>query len=296
MSSHFLSRKVAVLLLSFLAASCADHGEVTGWEKHYIEPPKQKRIPASETSLRVCADPNNLPFSNNKGEGFENKIAELIAGEMHIPVEYTWWAQRRGFFRSTLRAGLCDVVIGVPLSFELAATTHPYYRSTYVFVTRRDRRLDIDSLDDPQLKTLKIGVQMVGDDGTNAPAAHALADRGIVENVRGYTLYGNYAESSPPSKIIEAVTKGDVDVAVVWGPLAGYFASHQRTPLDLRPVKPEMDLPYLPFVYDISVGVRRGEDGLKGKIDDILDRRKADIDKILDNFQVPRADRAKEGV
>ena len=131
-----------------------------------------------------------------------------------------------------------------------------------MFLSRgSDRKLDIDSLDDPQLKTLTVGVQMIGDDGTNAPAAHALANRGIVENVRGYTLYGNYTRAVPPARIIDAVVKGDVDVAVVWGPLAGYFAcATSSAALDLKPVTPEMDLPYLPFVYDISVGrpPRRG--------------------------------------
>jgi mxaJ protein len=270
-------------------------------EKRYIEPPRQVTIPSSQTALRVCADPNNLPFSNSKGEGFENRIASLIAGEMNLPVEYTWWAQRRGFFRNTLKAGICDVVIGVPLSFELAATTRPYYRSTYVFVTRRDRRLNIASLDDPQLKTLKIGVQMIGDDGTNAPPAHALANRGIIDNVHGYTVYGNYSNANPAAQIIDGVENGEIDVAIVWGPLGGYFGAGQRAALDVKPVSPEMDLPYLPFVYDISVGVRRGEDDLKARIDDILTRRHADIDSILDSYHVPRAagrgvSPAKEGV
>src|SRR4026209_2478449 len=115
--------------------------------------------------LRVCSDPNNLPFSNAKGEGFENRIAELVARDLDASVRYTWWAQRRGFFRSTLRAGTCDVVIGMPSTLEMAAATRPYYRSTYVFVTRQDRGLDVRSFDDPRLKTVRIGVQIVGDDG-----------------------------------------------------------------------------------------------------------------------------------
>lgn len=297
MCLRFLSRVVPGIVVALMLLSCAaDRADLVGWQKHYIDPPRQKHVPASQTALRVCADPNNLPFSNDRGEGFENKIAELIAGEMHVPIEYTWWAQRRGFFRNTLRAGLCDVVIGVPASFELAATTKPYYRSTYVFVTRTDRKLNIASLDDAQLRALKIGVQMVGDDGANAPAAHALASRGIIDNVRGYTVYGNYAETSPSSRIVDAVEAGDVDVSVVWGPLAGYFAARQRSPLDLRPVEPKIDLPYLPFVYDISVGVRRGEDELKATIDEILSRRKTDIDGILRDFHVPRADTGNEAI
>jgi len=289
MCSHFHKVLITALFLSFAACARTDKPAAFA-EKHYLEPPKQEKIPASETALRVCADPNNMPFSNSKGEGFENRIASLIGGDLKMPVEYTWWAQRRGFFRNTLKAGTCDVVMGVPLSFELASTTRPYYRSTYVFVSRHDRSLDIASLNDVRLKSLKIGVQMIGDDGTNAPPAHALANRGIIDNVRGYTVYGNYSDANPTGKIIDAVESGEVDLAIVWGPLGGYFASGQRVPLDIRPVTPQMDLPYLPFVYDISVGVRRGEDDLKSRIEAVLDRRRGDIDKILADYHVPRVD------
>ena len=280
------SAPACLLLLMFLLSGCSSTQVARVEAKHYIDPPKQKKIPASTTALRVCADPNNLPFSNKNGDGFENKIAELIAGEMHLPVEYTWWAQRRGFFRNTLRAGECDVVMGVPASFELAATTRPYYRSTYVFVTRSDRRIDILSLDDPKLRDLKIGVQLIGDDGANAPPVHALNRRGMVDNIKGYTVYGDYAEESPPSQIVRAVEKGEVDVGIVWGPLAGFHARERG--LVLTPVSPEIDLPYLPFVYDISVGVRRGEDDLLSTIDRILEDKRGDIEKILDVYQVPR--------
>jgi len=285
--------------LSSLLSGCAKERaqQADTWEKHYIDAPRQKKIPASETALRVCADPNNLPFSNQKGEGFENKIAEVIAADMHRPVEYTWWAQRRGFFRNTLKDGKCDVVMGVPASFELAATTRVYYRSTYVFVTRKDSGLNITSFDDPQLKSRKIGVQMVGDDGTNTPPVQALNSRGIVGNIRGYTLYGDYTKDSPPHEIIDAVVNKEVDLAIVWGPLAGYWAAKSKVPLDMKPVSPQVDLPYLPFVYDIAVGVRRGEDDLKNQIDAILAKRHEDIDKILADYHMPRADsQPKEGV
>src|SRR4051812_2964308 len=176
--------------------------------------------------LRVCSDPNNLPFSNQQGEGFENRIAELIAKELHAKVRYTWWAQRRGFFRNTLKANACDIVMGIPSNFELALPTQPYYRSSYVFVYRKDLGAPIRSFDDPRLATLKIGVQLVGDDAANTPPAHALSRRHYIENVVGFTLYGNYAEANPPEKILTAVLQRDVDVAVVWGPLAGYFAKN----------------------------------------------------------------------
>ncbi|HEY6066832.1 MAG TPA: substrate-binding domain-containing protein [Thermoanaerobaculia bacterium] len=247
--------------------------------------PSPRSVPRE---LRVCADPNNLPFSNSKLEGFENRIAEVVARDLHANLRYTWWAQRRGFLRNTLKAGLCDVVMGLPSAIEMAQTTRPYYRSTYVFVTRAARKLRVTSLDDPRLKKWKVGVQIIGDDYANAPPAHALSRRGIVENVVGYSVYGDYSEPNPPARIVEAVANGEVDVAIVWGPLAGYFAKRQRVPLAVAPVSPQIDLPFLPFVFDISVGVRRGDDALKDEIDAVLARRRGAIDGILDGYGVPR--------
>jgi mxaJ protein len=244
--------------------------------------------------LRVCADPNNLPFSNERGEGFENRLADLVASEMGARVEYTWWAQRRGFVRNTLRAGECDVLMGVPSSYELARPTRPYYRSSYVFVTRASRGLDIRSFDDPTLRDLRIGVHLIGDDYANAPPAHALSARGMITNVVGYSVYGNYAEPNPPARLVTAVAEGDIDVAVVWGPLAGYFARLQPEPLTLVPVSPEIDLPFLPFVFDIAMGVRRDDAALQERLDRILARRAADIDALLDEYGVPYVKRIRQ--
>jgi mxaJ protein len=243
-------------------------------------------------TIRVCADPNNLPFSNQAREGFENRIAELLAKDRGARLEYTWWAQRRGFIRNTLKAGTCDVVIGVPTSFELAATTRPYYRSTYVFVTKRSAPFRVASFDDPILRRLRIGVQIIGDDYANTPPAHALSKRGIIGNVRGYTVYGDYSQPNPPARIIDAVARGDIDVAVVWGPLGGYFAGHEPVKLSVVPVSPQIELPYLPFVFDISMGVRREDTALRDTLDAILARRRAGVDSILRSYGVPRADRA----
>ena len=247
------------------------------------------RAPRAESRrvLRICADPNNLPFSNDKGEGLENRLSELIARELGARVEYTWWPQRRGFVRNTLRAGKCDVMPGVPGSYELVLSTRPYYRSTYVFVARADRKLRPASFDDPMLKRLTIGVTLVGDEGGNAPPAHALAKRGIVDNVRGYSIYGDYREPNPPVAVMDAVAKGEVDVAVVWGPLAGWYAKRSRTPLELTPVRPQVDVPFLPFVYDIAVGVRRDDQALRNEIDAVLVRRRAEIARLLEEFGVP---------
>jgi quinoprotein dehydrogenase-associated probable ABC transporter substrate-binding protein len=250
---------------------------------------------ASERQLRVCADPNNLPFSNQRLEGFENRIAELIAQELHATVQYTWWAQRRGFFRNTLKAGACDVVLGVPHNFELALTTSPYYRSTYVFVYRKHRGLTIRSFDDPLLHQVKVGVQLIGDDYANTPPAHALAGRNIIDNVVGYTVYGDYSQENPPARIIAAVATGEVDVAIVWGPLAGYFAMRHAAPLEVVPVSPPSDLPFLPFVYDISMGVRRGDEVLRKELEGVLERRRPEIESILDTYGVPKVAAAKPG-
>ena len=241
--------------------------------------------------LRVCADPNNLPFSNERREGFENRLAELVAKELGARLEYVWWAQRRGFIRNTLAAGECDVVFGVPSRFERVLATAPYVRSSYVFVSRDTISPPITSLDDPRLRTLRIGVHLIGDDYTNTPPAHALARRGIVRNVAGYTIYGDYREPNPPARLIEAVGRGDIDVAIVWGPFAGYFAPRQRTKLRITPVTPASDGPAIPFQFDISAGVRRGNDSLRSELDAVLARRKEDIRGVLAEYGVPMIER-----
>ena len=239
------------------------------------------RPAAPSRVLRVCADPNNLPYSNQQQQGFENKIASLIARDLHARVDYTWFPQRRGFVRNTLAARQCDCVMGVPSNYELTSSTQPYYRSSYVFVARRDRHLGIASLDDPRLRVWRIGVQMIGNDHVNSPPAHALANRGAVGNVVGFMVYD-------PRAIVDAVARGDVDVAIVWGPQAAWFARQERVALELTPVSPQIDLPFLPFVFDISMGVRRGDAALRDELDRALERRRADIDKILDQYGVPR--------
>jgi mxaJ protein len=242
---------------------------------------------AQAGTLRVCADPNNMPFSNSNGEGFENKLSQIIAQDLGDNVEYTWWAQRRGYVRNTVKAGNCDVWLGVVTDIERLDTTRPYYRSTYVFVSRTDRHLDIKSIDDPRLRTLTIGVQMVGDDAMNTPPAHALARRGIVTNVRGYMLYGDYSRPDPQRAVIDAVENGGLDVAIVWGPIAGFFAATERHPLTLTPVEPTMDAGIWPMQFDISTGVRHGNSKLKDLIEQVLEHRHQAIISLLQEYNVP---------
>jgi mxaJ protein len=241
--------------------------------------------PVQAEALRVCADPNNLPFSNVKEEGFENKIVALIAKDLGERVEYTWRPQR---IRTTLTAGICDLIPGVPNGLGMLQTTAPYYRSTYVFVTRSADKLALGSFDDVRLRTLRIAVQLIGDDGANSPPAHALARRGIIDNVRGFTVYGNYAQANPPARIIEAVANSDIDVAVVWGPLAGYFVPRQPVPLSIAPVHPEIEVSGLPMTFAISMGVRRGDSAFENSIDAVLVRERAVIVDILEHYGVPR--------
>lgn len=245
------------------------------------------RTTAATQPLRVCSDPNNLPFSNRQQQGFENRIADLLARDLGVTIDYTWWAQRRGFLRNTLMAGLCDVVIGLPHDAAMADTTRPYYRSTYVFVTRKARGLHIRSFDDPSLRQLRIGVQVIGDDGANSPPAHALSRRGIVGNVIGYSVYGDYAVNSPPSRIVTAVATGEVDVAAVWGPLAGYFAARQREPLEVVAVSPRID-GGLAQTFALSMAVRRNDTARLAVLNAFLQRRRAQIDRILEAYHVPR--------
>ena len=249
-----------------------------------------KKQPAplkSSAGFRVCADPENLPASNQKLEGFENKIAVVMAKELGETLRYVWWGQRRGFVRNTmnatLEAGRCDVMIGVPQGYDLVQTTRPYYRSTYVFVYPKGKGLQIKSLDDPILKKLRIGVHLLGEDYTNPPPVHALSQRGIVGNVAGFDTF--YSRENPPDKIIDAVATGKIDVAIVWGPAVGNFVVHHRVPMEMVPVPSAKG--DLPFAFDISMGVRKGQEALRAQVQQALDRKHAEITNILKDYGVP---------
>jgi len=235
-------------------------------------------------ALRVCADPDNLPFSDRQEQGFENRIAALVAEDMGVPVSYFWWPHRRGFLRNTIRANECDVLMGVPEGMDAVLATRPYYRSAFQFVTRVDRDLDLGSLDDPRLRQLKIGVNMIGYEYNNSPAARALGARGIVGLVGFPTFYN---EENRPAGIVEAVTEGKIDVAIVWGPVAGYFAKQQEVPLALAPL-PDVDVrTRTPFAFSFVVGVRKSEKALAERIQQALDHKQEDIQKILREYGVP---------
>ena len=239
-------------------------------------------LPRAASPLRVCADPNNLPYTNAANEGFENRLATLVARDQGTTVQYTWWPQRRSFIRDTLDAGRCDLIMGLPEDDRGAATTKPYYRSTYVFVTRKDARIRVRSFDEPLLKTLRIGIQLIGDDDSSPPA-HSLSRRGIVRNVRGYSVYGDGRGDA----LVMAVARGEVDLAAAWGPQAGYFAARQPVPLDLAPVSPRLDGGVLPQTFAISMAVRRGDHDRLRMLNRFIDMHRREIDTVLAEYHVP---------
>lgn len=241
----------------------------------------------AESDLLVCADPDNLPFSNQKQEGFENKIAELLADDLHAKLSYFWLRQRPGFIRQTLGAERCDVVMGVPYGYERVLSTQPYYRSGYAFVTARSRNLEIESFDDPLLRKLKIGLHTIGNDGANAPPANALARRGIVENIVGYSMWGEESVENPQAQIVDAVAKGDIDVAIIWGPIGGYFAKKYGEDLMVTPVPDDMQMPNQPFVFDIAMGVRKSDEAFAAQLEKSLERKRSEIQDILTAYNVP---------
>ncbi|HVT07632.1 MAG TPA: substrate-binding domain-containing protein [Polyangia bacterium] len=241
--------------------------------------------PGGNVPLRVCADPNNMPFSSQQEEGLENALARLVADALGAPLQYTWHPQRRGFVRNTLKAGLCDVMLEAPVGYERATETIPYYRSSYVFVSRRDRHIKVRSFDDPALRGLRIGVQVIGDDYANSPPAEALGRRGLVDHVVGFPVYGDYGHPNPLAPIVEAVARGTVDVAVVWGPTAGWFAKSSPVPLAIVPIAGEAG--GLQFAFDVGMGVRRGDEQLRRRLDDVIRTHRPQIAAILRRYGVP---------
>jgi mxaJ protein len=235
--------------------------------------------------FRVCADPDNLPFSDSLQRGFENKIADVLARDLGDSVRYTWWPSRRGFISHTLRVGRCDVVIEAPKGYDLVLTTRPYYRSKYFFVVRHDRPVRPTSLDDSVLRTMRIGVGMMGDEYTNTPPGQALAQRGLGTHLYGF--HTNYDAEFRPSDIVEAVETGKVDVAVVWGPIAGYYAKRSPVPLDLIPLPDSDAVTGFPFAYDVAVGVRLTDRPFRDTLNTVLDRRQGEIEAILRDYGVP---------
>jgi mxaJ protein len=235
--------------------------------------------------LRVCADPDNMPLSNQAGEGLENRIAELIAREWKSKLEYAWWPVRRGFFARALNGRYCDVAITAASGLDMAATTSPYFRSAYVIVYRKDSGLNLTSLADPAFKKLRIGVNLLNSDAENTPPAMALSSHGVVGNLVGFTTF--YSEKGDrPEDIINAVANKTVDVAIVWGPLAGYFAKRSPVPLVLNTIEAD-SASGIPFAFSMSMATRRRDRALRDSLQTLLKTKHDEIQGILKEYGVP---------
>jgi mxaJ protein len=245
-------------------------------------PAPQQDVPAM---LRVCADPDNLPYSREDGSGFENRIARLVAEDFGVPLTYAWLPDLRGFVRKTMGAGVCDVIIGVPVGFERTLNTRPYYRSSYMLVEPAGDAAPPRDFSDPRLRRWRIGVQLIGDDAATTPPGLALAQAGATANVVGYAIAGLQPASA---RIFDALGRGELDAAFVWGPQAGYYARHAARPLQLHYVPPPPTLNEQRFTFAIAMGVRRGDRALRDRLDDFIARRQGDIDRILADYGVPR--------
>ena len=237
----------------------------------------------NRTALRVCADPANLPFSNDRGEGFENKIAEIVAAELKVPVEYTWFPQATGFIRQTLFARRCDVVIGYAQGDELVLNTNPYYRSTYALVHRNSAELDgVDSLSDARLTGKRIGIV------AGTPPASIMARLGLIPLAKPYPLVVDRRHDSPGERMIADIQSGDIDAGVLWGPIAGFFAATGGDKLKVVPLLKEVGVPRV--AYRITFGVRSLEDDWKRQLNVLIAKRQGDIDAVLLTFGVPLLD------
>jgi quinoprotein dehydrogenase-associated probable ABC transporter substrate-binding protein len=237
---------------------------------------------ADPTALRVCADPNNLPYSNQAGEGFENKIAELIAKELGVPVHYTWYPQSTGFIRQTLWAKRCDVIIGIPTPHDMVQNTNPYYRSGYVMVYRPDKGITAKLMADPQLKQMKIGVV------AGTPPASLLAMYGLLDHLHSYHLTVDTRYESPGKNMMADLDKGEIDVALLWGPIAGFYAKGHNPTYTIIPIPETAGAPRLQ--YSFSMGVRHNEPNWKHRLNQMIKAKQATITAILRDYGVPLLD------
>jgi quinoprotein dehydrogenase-associated probable ABC transporter substrate-binding protein len=243
-------------------------------------------------AFRVCADPNNLPFSHKNQQGFENRLAELWADRLGLEVEYTWFPQRLGFIRNTLRAKneqdeyKCDVVMGIAEGYELLMTTKPYYRSTYALVYVKGRNLDdvqsgqdFVNLDEKRKSALKIGAF----DTTPGPAW--LQRHGMLRQMVSYPAMSGDPDDYPGEVIEQALAEGELDAALIWGPIAGYFAKRsEQVEMAVIPLESE---PGVRFDFAISAGVRHGEGEAKEQLEQLMDETSGEIQALLENYNVP---------
>lgn len=235
------------------------------------------------SALRVCADPNNLPYSNQAGEGFENRIAELFASDLGVPVTYTWYPDTTGFVRNTLNAGECDLIMATTSASELLQNTNPYYTSTYALVQQAGREPQIESLSDPALKDRTIGAV------ARTPPVTVLAQQGLLRNMKWYHLMVDTRHYAPARDLVQDAASGKVDVGVLWGPLAGYWAERQDVRMRVVPLTSGRG--EVPMSFRISMGVRHGENDWKRQVNELIAAHQDEINAILREYSVPLLDR-----
>src|SRR6516162_10663647 len=241
---------------------------------------------SDRNALKVCADPNNLPFSNQKGEGFENKIAELMGAALGVKVEYTWFPQIIGFARNTLQAHRCDLVIGTVAGDDVMQTTNPYYFTTYVMIYRSDKGLTLTGLDDPRLASLRLGVVSA------TPPSDLLVRHDLMAHAKPYQLTVDTRVESPPHQMVEDLMNGRIDVGLLWGPIAGYYRAHDKLPLTLVPLQDEPSAARMK--YHIAMGVRPNEPEWRRRVNAVIVKRQPQITAILRDYGVPLLDEQGE--
>jgi quinoprotein dehydrogenase-associated probable ABC transporter substrate-binding protein len=233
----------------------------------------------SRDKLRVCADPANLPYSNRAKQGFENRIAEIVADELKLPLRYYWMPQGPGFVRGTLGEGMCDLIVGYAANSDIVDHSNPYYASTYALVSRPGSGLeDVGTLDDPRLAKVRLGVI-----AATPPTDHLLR-LGLLDKARSYTLLVDRRFASPVEEAVHDVETGAIDALVAWGPIGGYFAKKEPKPLAVSPLHAEAR-PAL--AYRIGFGLRRNELEWKHRLNDVIRARKADFEAVLREYGVP---------
>ncbi len=229
--------------------------------------------------LRVCADPENLPYSNRALEGFENRIINLIGTRLGLEVRYTWFPQSTGFVRNTLRLRDCDLISGITTTSEMVQNTNPYYRSVYTMVYRENSGLDATTMSDPQLRDLRLGVV------AGTPPASIIAQLGLLGNIKSYHLVTDTRRYKPARQAIRDVDNGDTDVAFIWGPIAAFYAREAANKLVLVPLIDENRKVRLSF--HVSMAVRYNETEWKRSINSALIDLQAEINRILREYDVP---------
>ena len=244
--------------------------------------------PAAADPLRVCADPDNMPFSNEKGEGFENKLAELIADRLGRTLEYTWFSENSGYVPNTIGQDACDLVMGYAQGTGLIEDTNPYYHTTYVLITRADDPdlAGIETLSDPRLKQKRIGLF------AGTPPASILAMHGLIANAKPFETGAGESQSKAAEAMIKEIASGELDAGLLWGPVGGYYAQQSKVPLSVVPLVKESAGPTT--ILGITMGVRPNEPQFKHEINRVLAENEDDINAILQGYNVPLLDRRGE--